>query len=309
MMRKLLVFATTIVGIVAVLLSPLSVYAVNEPTQLLISGAGGSSDGRNLSPAISSNGRFIVFDTSAPLVTEDTNNLEDVYLFDRINSTFERISVSTNGTQTTTPTCSFGDSYGARVTPDGRFVVFTSGAENLVTDDTNQSIDVFVRDRQLRTTVRVSVESNGQQIPGNQPCQGQGAIRPSISDNGQFVSFQINNASMIPEPYRTNSFLGYQIFVRDRVNQMTEWISTDSSGTPGPTVSRFHLYEAGVASLSEDGRYVSFESNQILASNVTEYSSGSAFVYIKDRLTNSTELISKNLANPRGERHICHDKC
>jgi len=55
-----------------------------------------------------------------------------------------------------------GGSSVPELSPDGRFVAFSSDATDLVSDDTNRVTDVFVRDRQSATTQRVSVDSSGQ---------------------------------------------------------------------------------------------------------------------------------------------------
>ena len=52
------------------------------------------------------------------------------------------------------------------ISSDGRYVAFSSDASNLVPGDTNGSPDVFVRDRKLGTTRRVSVSSTETQGNG-----------------------------------------------------------------------------------------------------------------------------------------------
>jgi hypothetical protein len=52
-------------------------------------------------------------------------------------------------------------SWDPTISADGRFVVFDSAASNAVAGDTNQSVDVFIRDRVLGITERVSVSSAG----------------------------------------------------------------------------------------------------------------------------------------------------
>src|SRR5689334_17711138 len=56
-----------------------------------------------------------------------------------------RVSVSTAGTEAN------GASFTPSVSADGRFVVFSSLATNLVADDTNGVADVFLRDRDTDT--------------------------------------------------------------------------------------------------------------------------------------------------------------
>lgn len=79
-----------------------------------------------------------------------------------------------------------GDSTEVRVTPDGRFGVFQSLASNLVDGDTNGVSDIFrfeISNNVLSRLQRVSVSRHG--------FQGDGAsTNPSISDDGQFVTFE-----------------------------------------------------------------------------------------------------------------------
>ena len=71
----------------------------------------------------------------------------------------------------------------ATVTPDGRVVAFSSQASNLVTGDTNDRSDVFVRDLTTGITTRVSITSAGEQ--GSDDSFGS-----SISDDGRVVAFR-----------------------------------------------------------------------------------------------------------------------
>jgi len=87
-----------------------------------------------------------------------------------------------------------GDTSEVRITPDGRFGVFTSSASNLVDDDTNGASDVFrfeIADGRLVRLVRVSTSTHG--------LQSNGASRhPSISDDGQFVAFESDASNLVP---------------------------------------------------------------------------------------------------------------
>lgn len=89
--------------------------------------------------SISDDGRFIVFESEASnLVSSDTNNREDVFLHDRTTKKTVRLSVNDNGIQ--------GNNHSDRpsIAPDGRYVVFQSKADNLVSGDTNSATDVFM---------------------------------------------------------------------------------------------------------------------------------------------------------------------
>jgi Tol biopolymer transport system component len=82
----------------------------------------------------------VVFDSNAPfLVPGDTNGVHDVFVYNRITRTFQRISLSASGTQGN------GASDSAGMSADGGVIAFESVATNLVAGDTNASTDIFVR--------------------------------------------------------------------------------------------------------------------------------------------------------------------
>ena len=96
-----------------------------------------------------------------------------------------RVSVDSSGAEAD------NDSYGyvSVLSADGRFVVFSSIATNLVPNDMNGFCDLFVHDRSTGTTQRVSVDSNGAE--GNADAQ---AWEFTISADGSSVAFEIGRA-------------------------------------------------------------------------------------------------------------------
>ena len=96
---------------------------------------------------------------------------------------------------------------------DGRYVAFDSRASNLVPHDTNNVLDVFVRDMQTGVTERVSVTSAGAQANGP-------SYDPAISNDGRYVIFtsealNLDGATrgMLAKPYRGP---GINVFLHDR---------------------------------------------------------------------------------------------
>jgi Tol biopolymer transport system component len=155
------------------------------------------------------------------------------------------------------------DSHFAAISADGRYVAFHSDASNLVAGDTNNARDIFVRDRQMGTTERVSVHSNGAQ--GND-----WSFDPAISDDGRYVAFESRASNLAPG--YTNGTV--DIFVRDRLMGTTERVSVDSNGTQAN-------YDSYSPDISGDGRYVAFQS---LASNlVSGDTNGVSDVFVRDR--------------------------
>jgi Tol biopolymer transport system component len=181
-------------------------------------------------------------------------------------------------------------SYSEAISADGRFVVFESGASNLVLNDTNylcdirgdylpdeNCADVFVHDRLTGVTERVSVDSAGNEADG-------GSGSPDISADGRFVAFVSSATNLVAGD--TNNFL--DVFVHDRLTGTTERVSVNSAGNPA-NVETF-----GPLSISADGRLVAFRS---AATNlVPGDTNGFDDVFVHDRLTGVTERVSVDSA-------------
>jgi Tol biopolymer transport system component len=95
-------------------------------------------------PAVSDNGAAVAFVSDATnLVSDDRNGVSDVFV--RQNDKISRVSLGPNFAEADGPSSS------PSLSADGRFVAFTSEADNLVPGDTNTVADVFVYDRQQST--------------------------------------------------------------------------------------------------------------------------------------------------------------
>ncbi len=228
-----------------------------------------ASGGESAFLSMSNDGRYAAFASAAGnLVPEDTNNNWDIFVRDRVAGTTERVNVTNAGGQAN------GYSFDAAMSADGRFVAFSSDANNLVEGDSNNSTDVFVRDRVAGTTERVSVSGSGGQA--NSWC---GNAR--ISADGRYVVF-VSGANNFVEG-DTNGF--FDIFVHDRSTGTTERVNVSSAGVQANN-SSFN------AAISADGRYIAFSSaaGNLVAGDVN----GTSDIFVRDRLVGTTERIGKN---------------
>src|SRR5436309_2098104 len=117
-----------------------------------VSSTGGEGNSTSERSAISADGRFVAFASGADnLVPGDTNFRSDVFVHDRQTGSTVRVSVASDGTE------GDGDSDWPTITPDGRFVAFESGADNLAPGDNDVALDIFLRDRQTGTTEGISL--------------------------------------------------------------------------------------------------------------------------------------------------------
>ena len=138
-------------------------------------------------PSISSNGRFVSFESDAiNLVADDDNGSDDIFVHDRRSAKTKRVSVRSNGDE-----AEGGGSYDPSISADGRFVSFYSAAINLVALDDNTNLDIFVHDRNTAKTKRVNLRSNGDQAEGGD------SFAPSISATGGFISFYSGATNLV----------------------------------------------------------------------------------------------------------------
>jgi Tol biopolymer transport system component len=199
----------------------------------------------------------------------------------------ERVSVDKKGTAGNNP------SQDAAVSADGRFVAFTSLADNLVRRDRNNVNDVFVRDRQRGTTERVSVSSTGAE--GNDDSGTfQTLNEPSISADGRFVAFDSLASNLVPGDTNGAPDLqpsGEDVFVRDRQAGTTELVSVGTQGAVGNNVS-------DEPAISGDGRFVAFTSG---ASNLVAGDTDNASdIFVRDRVAGTTEALTVTPNSPPG---------
>jgi Tol biopolymer transport system component len=229
--------------------------------------SGAESDNHSGSFALSRDGRFVVFSSSATnLVPGDTNGREDVFVRDRLLNTVERVSVDSAGVeadlQSNQPT----------ISADGRYVVFSSWAHNLVPGDTNDTNDVFLRDRTSATTTRVSVNALG--VQGDS-----GSYQAAITANGRWITFLSSATNLVQGDVND----ARDVFLYDRE---TGALTLESVSTGGVQGNAWAGGSSGGPFASADGRYVVFQSP---ATNmVSGDTNGFIDVFVRDRLLGAT---------------------
>jgi hypothetical protein len=240
-----------------------------ERVSVALDGGFPDSDSRD-DLTVSADGRFVAFTSNASnLVAGDTNGRLDVFVRDRLLGFTERVSVASNGSQ-----ANEGRSEQSAMSADGRFVTFTSEAANLVPGDTNGTWDVFVRDRQLGTTERISVSSWGEEANG--PSEA-----PAISGNGRFITFRTLATNFVAGDVNDK----YNFFVHDRLNHTTSLVDVTPFGHVGNGDAE------AVAAVSADGRYVAFASS----SSLVAVDAGPPQVYVRDLYAGATVRVSQAL--------------
>ncbi|MBK7642120.1 MAG: PD40 domain-containing protein [Planctomycetes bacterium] len=224
---------------------------------------------------ISGDGRFVGFSSFANnLVPNDQNGLADAFVHDRLTGQTTRVSVGNTGNGAN------ASSTGCYVSDDGHLATFSSSASNLVTGDTNQTDDVFVRDLVSGTTLRVSIDPAGNE--GNGASSG-----ASLTPDGRFVAF----ASFASNLAGVDTNGNRDVFMRDLLTVTTVRVSLSSGG------QQIGLDSSGV-SLSADGRYAVFQSAE--PSLVAGDSNGLFDTFVRDQTTGATRCVSLTPAGTTG---------
>ncbi len=176
---------------------------------------------------VSTNGGHITFASDADnLVPNDTNGWRDIFVRDLLLGTNFLVSVGTNDV------AADGLSTDPVISGDGRYVAFTSGADNLAAGDSNKALDVFVRDLQARVTTLVSVKTGGGGTASGS------SFSPWLSADGRYVLFRSTAANLA-----SGSFSGENLFLRDLQSGTTYALTTGGFSS---------------VAMTREGRFVAF---------------------------------------------------
>ncbi len=156
----------------------------NQTVRVNVSTAGTQANAASAGARVSGNGRYIAFTSSASnLSPGDSNGADDAFIRDRFNATTTRISLY--------PAQGNADSAVAAISANGRFVLFSSFASNLVAGDSNAARDAFIYDNWSFSTQRISVGDAGQQAAA--ACAG-----TALSADGRFAVFNSLAGNLVP---------------------------------------------------------------------------------------------------------------
>jgi Tol biopolymer transport system component len=238
-----------------------------KTTRVSLSSSGGEGNDLSAISSISGDGDYVAFGSYASnLIGGDTNGYADIFVHDWESEATARVSVAYDGSE--------GDGLSAisSISSNGRYVALESSASNLVSGDTNGTIDVFVHDRSSRRIARVSVASDGSQADGE-------SLDPSISATGSYVAFESFASNLVEGD--TNGTM--DIFVHARGSGDTTRVSLASDGAQADG-------QSWDPSISATGRYVAFRSD---AYNLVEGDTNSAVdIFVHDRQTGETTRVS-----------------
>jgi hypothetical protein len=215
-------------------------------------------------PSLSDDGQLVAFDCAkGNLAPNDRNHATDVFMRDTLAETTELISVPDPTLTSSTPNGMSGF-YPGSVSSGGRYVAFSSDADDLIPGDTNIQRNVFVRDLFLGTNVLVSADTNGTTASGF-------SFEPAISADGRYVAFSSYASNLVASD--TNN--SQDVFLRDLQTGTTTLTSASLDGVHSGNANSFS------PAISADGRYVLFHSK---ASNLAAGSFGSGIenLFLRD---------------------------
>lgn len=246
---------------------------LSETTLVTRHSDGTQADDWSMLPTISGDGRFVAFVSNADNLIDEPVCCMQVYVHDLQTRTTTLVSRHTDGE------AGFGDSTYPALSADGHTIAFESGATNLVSEnDTNGGgvlgSDIFIYDRQMEKTTRVSRRTDGVQADS-------ASILPDISATGRWVSFRSYASNLVDDDLNDVT----DIFVHDRETGETTLVSRHSDGTPADFWSFSNA-------ISDDGRFVVFAS---LAANLHDDDDDQALdIFLHDRQSGETRLASRH---------------
>lgn len=242
-------------------------------TRVSVRTDGVEGNGAAISPALSTDGRFVAFEARA------TNFVPGVYprnvfVHDRSNATTHLVNTDANGVP--------GESAGANpaISADGRYVAFECWSRFDPADDNGWG-DVYVKDRTAGTIFRASLDDIGGTIY-DANCES-----PAISADGRFVAFVTYASGVVPMDGNNRD----DIFLRDTQLGVTTQVSIAPDGSTGTSDSR-------APEISSDGGYVTFVSR---ATNLVQNDTNLHWdVFVRDLAANTTRRVSLSETGAEG---------
>jgi Tol biopolymer transport system component len=244
-------------------------FVADVTRRISVAGNEQQTESPSFGAAISADGSSVAFESfSSRLVPDDTNGALDVFVADVASGAITRVSLASDGGQAD------DRSYSPSISSDGRMVAFSSFATNLVGDDTNRLLDVFLRRRDQQTTTRLSVGPDG--------AEGDGlSFAPVVSADGAQVVFSSEASNLV----RDDSNATRDVFVASTASGALTRLSRGRSRAQGDGPSLGAVVDGSGAMVA----FASFATNL-----VADDTNGQSDVFVAP---------SPSLKSARGARH------
>ncbi|MCB0218058.1 MAG: PD40 domain-containing protein, partial [Chrysiogenetes bacterium] len=238
-------------------------------------------NGASVNAVISHDGRWVAFESVADdLANGDGNSYRDIILRD-MRTTTTVIASGGGGSD--------GASFSPSISGDGRFVAFSSDADNLSDRDSNGRRDIYVFDRLNNMVELISATSGGQ-------AGAAASDNPAISADGRYVAFDTQATNLATGGATTNN-ANREVLVRDRYLEVTQRVSGELD-TMSDTLS--DVAASSVSrnpAISATGRYIAYESNSddIIGAGDTN---GQYDIFVLDRDADGDGILDQDAVLP-----------
>ena len=248
-------------------------------TRVSVATDGTEGNGASQNPAVSGDGRWVTFSTTATNLGPGAAGTKSrVLLHDRETGATTEVSVRPDGTSGT------DDSTLPKISADGRYVSFISYDRLIVPSPRFIGVNAYVRDVQSGTTVRVNattLSSLGYAIP-------KAGTPVTVSPDGRYATL-LTDSAMVPED--TN-----RVADAYRIELATGAVTRISVGADGGQGDKASGLVITGAPLSADGRYVAFDSE---ATNlVPDDTNAARDIFVRDTVDGTTTLVSSGADGP-----------
>ena len=233
------------------------------------------------------NNGFVVFESDIDMDINDTNGNEDIYVYNPINQSIELISKDVMGLAATGYEFDIGGS------DDNIWVTFTSNSANIVINDNNNNLDIFLKNISTNSPItRITETSVGLEANGR-------SDKPVFSEDGHWIAFITNADNLTNDDYSVA--FSDQILIFDRLNHQFSLVSINEEGMP---LTDLWMEDINHVSISDSGRYVAynFEDNTVINgadnkgpinSNFNGDTDRNVDTILFDTFTQTPKLISK----------------
>lgn len=232
----------------------------------------GNSGGESYAPKVSADGRYVVYLGTQRATATDV--VADAYLFNRLTNTTTLVSVPGTGLDPDGPVTEVA------ISSQGNRVAFVAFTDDEVAGTIGHGRAVFVRDIGPGTTTQLT--------PTTTFADGYFVTSPGLSADGRYVTFVSQDPALA-----TGAMGQLAVYVHDLTTATTEAISVDSNGDPVTDG-----FSSG-PSISDDGRYVAFESSS--SQLVSGDDNGLVDVFVRDRTAETTIRVSVNTTADDGD--------
>jgi Tol biopolymer transport system component len=251
-------------------------------TRVSVDSSGAQGNFGSAGGVITRDGRYIVFTSAASnLGPTDTNGADDIYRKDLRTGAVVLVSANSSGVQGN------GSSIAPVVSTDGNYVAFYSDATNLVSNDTNGKLDIFLRDISGGRTILVT------HAVGSTASANADSLQECISSDGRYVSYY----SFASDLVGTDTNGRADAFVFDRTTDTNTCVSVSSASVQGNDTT----YEAATLTgppISDDGRFIAFVS---AANNLVAGDTNSADdIFVRDTVLGTTARVSVDASGTQG---------